>query len=209
MWAGGPASIAYWLVDRFRGSIISISSFNLVQRARTEVRACPTSASIGAESATADFDARVSKDGHRQDRASGHPSRRVLRTAPLDEVREFTFHPVDLDRFHGIDRLEPRFAPVARRGRGAEGTVLQLARDAKPPHRFKKTRHPEAEHGRTERSSPGPSNGFSALPACHLRDIAFRHRHQPVHAMLAVSSTIGLPVCRLRHWGIMVSRSAY
>ncbi len=31
--------------------------------------------------------ARVSKDGHRQDRARVHPSRRRLRTAPQDEVR--------------------------------------------------------------------------------------------------------------------------
>jgi hypothetical protein len=42
------------------------------------------------KSATVDFDSRVSKDGHRQDRAGVHPSvRRALRTAPQDEVRGF------------------------------------------------------------------------------------------------------------------------
>ncbi|MFZ2142105.1 MAG: hypothetical protein WAV78_35100, partial [Xanthobacteraceae bacterium] len=43
--------------------------------------------------------ARVSKDGHKRDRASGHPSRRsarkAARRAPQDEVSGFKLHPRD------------------------------------------------------------------------------------------------------------------
>src|SRR5713101_5688801 len=39
------------------------------------------------KSATADFDARVSKDGHRRDRARGHPSRRPREARGLLRMR--------------------------------------------------------------------------------------------------------------------------
>src|SRR5207302_3174607 len=47
--------------------------------------------------------ARVSKDGHKRDRASGHPSRRRF-APPQDEVCGFKLHP-PVRWFHGIDLL--------------------------------------------------------------------------------------------------------
>src|SRR5260221_13121406 len=55
----------------------------------------------------------------------------VLRTAPLDVVREFTFHPVRSDRFHGIDRLVApalRFADEEVAERLHAGDRLELLR---------------------------------------------------------------------------------
>jgi hypothetical protein len=46
--------------------------------------------------------ARVSKDGHKRDRASGHPSRRRF-APPQDEVCGLKLHPFDPIGFHGID----------------------------------------------------------------------------------------------------------
>jgi len=42
--------------------------------------------------------ARVSKDGHKRERASGHPSRRRY-APPQDEVCGFKLHPPDLIGF--------------------------------------------------------------------------------------------------------------
>jgi hypothetical protein len=65
------------LVPRFPGS----NHIDIINQPRPEERA-PKSGlpdfgiSMVPKSATADFDARVSKDGHRRDRAGGDPSRR-------------------------------------------------------------------------------------------------------------------------------------
>src|SRR5207342_2256610 len=48
--------------------------------------------------------ARVSKDGHKQDRASGHPSRRRF-APPQDEVCGLISISARSDWFHGIDLL--------------------------------------------------------------------------------------------------------
>jgi hypothetical protein len=71
-------------VGRFRGS----NRIDTIHQPRAEERA-PKSGlpdfgiSMVSKSATADFDSRVSKDGHKRGRASGHPSRRAPRGALL------------------------------------------------------------------------------------------------------------------------------
>src|SRR5260370_15400731 len=71
--------------------IISISSIGLVLR----------SALLSLSK-----DARVSKDGHKRDRARGHPSRRPREERGLLRMRsESLISIVRYDWFHGIDRL--------------------------------------------------------------------------------------------------------
>jgi len=77
------------LIERFRGS----NHIDVIRQPRREEPA-PKSGLLDfgnlkvSKSATADFDAGVSKDGHKRDRASGHPSRRRY-APPQDEVRGF------------------------------------------------------------------------------------------------------------------------
>jgi hypothetical protein len=66
------------LVGHFQGS----NDIDTIHRPRPDERA-PKSGlpdfgiSMVSKSATADFDSRVSKDGHKRGRANGHPSRRA------------------------------------------------------------------------------------------------------------------------------------
>jgi hypothetical protein len=95
---GMPASARRGLVDVQNESIETDSRIN---RSRPEERAL----------------ARVSKDGHKRDRASSHPSRRRF-APPQDEVCGFKLHPPDpIGLMESIDWPISSAAPKIWKGR--------------------------------------------------------------------------------------------
>ena len=83
-------------------------------------------------------DARVSKDGHKRDRARGHPSRRPRQERGLLRMRsEGGECDVRYDWFHGIDELVAqlfaRFARMAARQKRIDH-ALHRARCVMPQH---------------------------------------------------------------------------
>src|SRR5437016_7821699 len=94
-----------WLPDRPPSTAFpTFESYRRINQPRPEERAPHPETRVPHLGRAPRRIARVSKDGHKRDRASGHPSRRRF-APPQDEVCGFKLHPPRSDWFDGIDVL--------------------------------------------------------------------------------------------------------